>query len=83
MSADLEGEGKTSIKDFDEIPGSTTYIEPNMIKDAFKMIIAVSKAAIKLVEDQQCMVGSTILEAAHTLVKMIWDNYGKHPFYQS
>ena len=55
MVANLEGEGKASVEDFDKILGSTTYAEPKIITDAIKMLVAVSKREEKLAGDKPCI----------------------------
>ena len=52
ISANLEGKGKTSIKDFNKIRCSTTYAETKMMKDTIRMLVVLSKVAIKLAGDQ-------------------------------
>ena len=55
LAAELNGHGKTSIKDFDEILGSTHYAKPKVAEDAAKMLQSVAKAAEKLVGDKPCI----------------------------
>ena len=60
MLANLEGEGEgeggLSIKNFDKILDSTTYAKSKLIEDAMKMLVAVSKVAIKQAGYQPCIV---------------------------
>ena len=56
MAANLEGERKTAFEDFDKILGNVhTHTKPKIIQDAIKMLVAVSKMAVKLIGDQPCI----------------------------
>lgn len=55
MAANLEGEGKMSVEDFNKILGSTAYAEPKIIEDAIKTLVAVSKTTEKLAGDKPCI----------------------------
>ena len=65
LAAGLEGDGKTSIKDFNKILGSTTYAKPKVIEDASKMLEAVSKTAVKLAGDQPQYRVDPVLTGGH------------------
>ena len=52
MAANLEGEGKTSVEDFNAILGSTAYAKPRVNENAMKMLVVVSKTAVKLAGNQ-------------------------------
>ena len=55
LSAELEGQGKTSREDFDKILGSTHYVKPKVAEDAAKMLQSVAKTAVKLAGDKMCI----------------------------
>ena len=55
LSAELEGQGKTSREDFDEILGSTHYAKPKVTEDTAKMLQAVAKTAVKLAGNKPCI----------------------------
>ena len=55
MAANLKGEGKTSVEDFNKILSRTAYVEPKITKDAIKMLVAVSKTTGKLAGDKPCI----------------------------
>lgn len=54
--ANLEEEEETSVKDFTKVLGSTVYTEPKVIKDTIKILVPISKMAVKLAVDQPCIV---------------------------
>ena len=54
-SASLEGERKASTKDLKIFLGITTYAKPKLIEEAIKILLAVTKLAMKLVGDQLCI----------------------------
>ena len=64
LAAGLEGEGKTSIEDFNKVLGSMTYAEPKVIKDASKILEAVLKTVVKLAGDHPCITSIGYLLAA-------------------
>ena len=70
LAAGLDGEGKTSIEDFNEILGSTAYAEPKVIEDAVKMLEVVSKTAVNLAGDHPCIVSIGYTQVATFMSKM-------------
>ena len=54
LAASLDCEDKMSVKGFNKILGSTAYAEPKVIEDAIKMLVAVSKRAVKLAGNIPC-----------------------------
>mmetsp|Transcript_63892 Transcript_63892/g.71524 ORF Transcript_63892/g.71524 Transcript_63892/m.71524 type:complete len:180 (-) Transcript_63892:819-1358(-) len=55
VSANLEGEGKISIKDFNKLLGSDVCAEPKTIEETVKMLETVAVAAKKLAGDHPCI----------------------------
>ena len=67
METNLEGEGKTSLKNFKKILGSTAYAEPKIIEDAIKMLVAVLKTAEKLAGNKPCIASMGYTHAAELI----------------
>ena len=55
LTAGLEGQGKTSREDFDEILGSAHYAKSKVAEDAAKMLQSVGKTAEKLAGGNSCI----------------------------
>lgn len=72
MAANLEGEWKTAVEDFDKILGSTIYVESKIIKEVIKMLTTVSKKIIKLAGDQPCIALMGYLYAAELMRYHDW-----------
>ena len=72
LAAELEGHGKTSIEDFDEILGSTYYAEPKVTEDAAKMLQSVAKTTEKLAGDKPCIASIGYSLASELMAKMDW-----------
>ena len=72
LSAELEGQGKTSREDFDEILGSTHYAKPKVVEDAAKMLQSVAKTAVKLAGGKPCIASIGYTLASKLMVDLDW-----------
>ena len=72
LSAELEGQGKTSREDFDEILGSTHYAKPKVAEDAAKMLQSVAKTAVKLAGDKPCIASNGYTLAVKRMADLDW-----------